>query len=146
MKRSRLTRKVSLRDSWRKKLKRDGVRFVWKRNGVLKRKKPLKKRGRALRNRLRVYFEVSTAFLLRLENRLCLICVVRREHGENITVNVATETHHHRGRIGRLLCWVPGFRPSCYRCRLWPHDNPEKAREWGLLAPAAQYNVFPGDG
>ncbi len=139
-------RKTSIRDSYIRKLKKQGTRFAWngKREGgrELKRK-PLKKVSRALRGRFKVYFALTTAFLLRPENSLCEICKVRREHSENIQINCATEIHHHRGRLGRLLCWVPGFRPSCYGCRNWPHDNKKQAREWGLLAPTTIYDVFP---
>lgn len=127
-------------------LRHAGTRFSWDRNGHLKRKKPIKKLSRALRSRLKVYFTLTTEFLLRPENALCLICQVRREHGENILIQPATEVHHFRGRRGRLLCWVPGFRPSCRGCRDFPHDNKKQARELGLLAPAVLYDVFPGDG
>jgi hypothetical protein len=108
------------------------------------RKKPLKKIARSRRRVMQKYFAISTAFLLRPENALCLICQVRREHGENILINCATEIHHWAGRIGRLLCYVPFFRASCRSCRDWPHENKEKARAWGLLAPITQWNVFPG--
>lgn len=140
-----LKRKVSLRDYMIRKLKREGTRFIRKANGVLKRVKPLKKVAKAKRNALRGYYALQAAFLSQPENQFCLICIVRREHGENILVNLATEVHHWAGRIGRLLCYVPFFRASCFRCREWPHQHAETAREWGLLAPPAQYNVFPGD-
>jgi hypothetical protein len=112
----------------------------------LKRKKPMKKIARSQRTRLQVYFALSTEFLLKPENKFCLTCQVRREHGENILIQIATEVHHWAGRIGRLLCYVPFFRPSCRGCRDWPHTNATKAREWGLLAPAPLWNVFPGNG
>jgi hypothetical protein len=145
MKRVALKRKVSLRDSYRRKLKERGTRRIWGLSGFSKRK-PLKKVARSQRQRLTKYFALSTAFLLKPENKLCVICQTRREHGEDILINNAVEVHHFRGRIGRLLCWVPGFRASCFPCRSWPHDNPTKARAWGLLAPAALWNVYPGDG
>lgn len=145
--------KVQLNDFRRKEVKRQMTRVVFKKNGNhkglgphFKVRKPLKKIARSRRTELEHYFALSTEFLLREENRLCIICQVRREHGENIKQNVATETHHHRGRVGRLLCWVPGFRPSCNRCRTWPHDHPREARDWGLLAPPQLWNVFPGNG
>jgi hypothetical protein len=134
--------KVKLRDGFLRKLKREGTRFLFKR-GRLKRKKPMKKIARSRRREMGEYFALSTAFLLRPENENCLICTVRREHGENILINCATEIHHWAGRIKRLLCYVPFFRPSCRGCREWPHQNPATAREWGLLAPTGQWNHFP---
>jgi hypothetical protein len=134
--------KAEIRPGFLRKLKREATRFVRKRSG-LTRKKPLKKIARSRRRELAEYFALTTKFLLRPENALCLICTVRREHGENILVQVATEVHHYAGRIGRLLCYIPFFKPSCRSCRDWPHQNPIKAREWGLLAPPARWNVFP---
>lgn len=141
-----LKRKKSLRDGFIRKLKEQGTKIIYRANGRFKRLKPIKKVSRALRTRMRSYLALHGPFLARPENQLCLICTVRREHGENIAINCATEIHHHRGRRGRLLCWVPGFRPSCFFCRDWPHENKRKAREWGLLAPAVLYDVFPADG
>lgn len=136
--------KVKLRDGFLRKLKREGTRFLFKR-GRLERKKPMKKMARSRRREMAQYFALSTKFLLQPENALCLICQVRREHGENILIQVSTEIHHWAGRIGRLLCYVPFFRPSCRGCRDWPHQNTVKAREWGLLAPPAQWNTYPED-
>jgi hypothetical protein len=143
---STLKRRVSLRDGFIRKLKHDATKTVYGRNGSIKRVKPLKKVSRSQRHRLAAYMALAEAFLKQPENKHCLICIVRREHGENILINLATEVHHWAGRIGRLLCYVPYFRPSCYRCRTFPHDHPKEARDWGLLAPANQWNVFPGDG
>lgn len=102
--------------------------------------------SKGLKAELAKYWKLSSAFLALPENKFCIICVVRREHGENILVNLATEIHHWAGRIKRLLCHVPFFRASCRSCRDWPHDNKVKARAWGLLAPATQWNVFPVNG
>lgn len=138
-----LKRKVSLRDSFLKKLREEGTRIHWNRNSHLKRKRQLKKISRSRRTSLAKYQALAGAFLSLPENRLCIICQTRREHGENILINLATEIHHHRGRRGRLLCWLPGFRPSCYHCRMWPHEHPRTAREYGLLSPAPLWDVFP---
>ncbi len=136
--------KVRLRDWFVRKLKREGTKTIYAHNQIA-RKKPMKKIARSRRRAMSEYFALSTKFLLRPENALCLICKVRREHGENILIQAATEVHHFAGRIGRLLCYVPFFRPSCRGCREWPHQHPVKAREWGLLALPAQWNVFPKD-
>lgn len=144
--RTGIKRKVSLRDSYLRRLKKEGRRVTWNRNGQIKRQKPIKKVSRSLRERLKVYQFLAAQFLALPENKLCLICTVRREHGENIVINCATEIHHLAGRIKRLLCYVPFFRASCFPCRTWPHDYPAQAREWGLLAPATQWNRFPDEG
>jgi hypothetical protein len=112
-------------------LKRQATKFVWKRNGMT-RKKPLKKQSRSQRNKLKIYFAVRDAFLAREENRLCEICRRRREAGENILQNEATECHHKFGR-GKMLCEERGLISSCRYCRMWPHENPAKARALGLL-------------
>lgn len=143
---SQLKRKVSLRDSWVRKLKAAGTKIIYGRNGRTKKRKPLKKISRSQRTRSRAYFALTAAFLERPENQHCQICVRRREAGEDILLHQATEVHHRRGRIGRLLTHEPEFVPSCFECRQWPHQHPRKARELGLLAPVAQWNVFPVDG
>lgn len=137
-------KRAVLRPGLLRNLKRDGTKVFFKRNGHIQRKKPMKKIARSRRREMAEYFALSTEFLLRPENYLCVICQVRREHGENILINCATEIHHWAGRCKRLLCYVPFFRPSCRGCRDWPHQHGETAREWGLLAPAPRYNVFPG--
>jgi hypothetical protein len=145
LKRTPLKRRVSIRDGYLRRLKAEKTDFQFNFAGQRFRKRPVKKMGRARRSRLKEYYALTLEFLRREENRLCLICQVRREHGENICIQPATEVHHHRGRRGRLLTWVPGFRPSCYGCRLWPHDNKRLAREYGLLASTVLYDVFPED-
>ena len=145
MKRTPLKRKVSLRDALLKRLKQQGTRVLYARN-LVKRQKPLKKLSRSKRQRLRGYYALTAEFLAQPENHNCIICTVRREHGENIPLQRATEVHHWAGRIGRLLCYVPYFRASCFSCRLWPHQNQKLAREYGVLAPAHLWEVFPGDG
>lgn len=141
MKKSPLKRNTSLRESFLRKLKREGTKYIWSRTGDLKRKKPLKKVSKSYRNRLRVYYPLSQEFLV--ANPLCHICEARQRAGEDIQVNAATEIHHKRGRCGRLLTWVPGFVASCRACRDFPHLNPRKARDLGVLASATEWNVFP---
>jgi hypothetical protein len=121
-------------------------RTLLKRRKGLSRGLRLKKVSQGRRTRLTAYYALAGAFLRQPQNKYCLICTVRREHGENILIGSATEVHHWAGRIGRLLCYVPYFRPSCFGCRSFPHDHPKEAREWGLLAPAPQWNRFPGNG
>lgn len=127
-----MKRKVSLRDSYLKRLKAEGTHYLWKRNGTIRRQKPLKKLSRSHRHKLSQYYAVRDEFLRREENQVCEICTRRREAGENIPLQAATEVHHRSGR-GKMLCEVREFVASCYSCRLWPHENPKQARELGLL-------------
>lgn len=145
MKRVALKRRKSLRDYCRDKVKTEGTAYRWNRTGKLKVRKPLKKVSRSKRKALSQYYPLNDEFLARPENKFCLICIVRREHGENILIQLATEVHHWGSRNGRLLCYVPWFRPSCRSCREWPHAHPKQAREMGLLAPASIWGVYPED-
>lgn len=107
---------------------------------------PPKRASKGLKAEQAKYKKLHADFLSRPENTWCVCCTIRREQlGENIVRNQSVEIHHVRGRIGRLLCWVPGFRAFCNACRHWPHEHPIKARELNLLAPAHLWNVFPGD-
>lgn len=121
-----------------------------------------KKREKAMRED---YFPANKAFLERPENRYCLICIcrsinatwteakdimrlplARREHvlhESGAVLAQATEVHHQRGRIGRLLAFVPLFIPSCRGCREWPHVHRVRARELDLVASATDYDTFP---
>jgi hypothetical protein len=107
---------------------------------------PLKRESKGHKAEMRKYNESAPAFFAEPGNDVCRICVVLREAGDNILLQPATERHHLRGRIGRLLNWRPGQIPSCYGHRSWPHDHPARARKLGLLCAPAQWNIFPGDG
>jgi hypothetical protein len=141
---STLKRRVSLRDSYRFNKRTGGTRAVVSHNGLSRTR--LKKMSKGHRAELAKYRKLETKFLSDPVNKWCICCTIRREHGENICRNQATEIHHWAGRIGRLLCYVPYFRAFCNRCRTWPHDYPKLARELGLLAPANLWNAFPING
>lgn len=55
----------------------------------------------------------------------------------------ASDVHHKRGRIGRLLCDKRFWIGLCAACHDWIHRHPSKARADGFLAPSAEWNVFP---
>lgn len=112
------------------------------------------------------YARVGKAWLLRTENTVCGVCLARSmkvkwshikrglvtmgedairtliEAGAKVTP--ATEKHHYRGRRGRLLCDTRFFIATCRQCRDFPHENPREARELELLAPPAEWEVYPG--
>lgn len=117
------------------------------RNGLkrspLKRSR-IKRESKGHKAELAKYNESAASFFA--ENPDCLICIRLREDGENIILRKATERHHIRGRIGRLLNWRPGWIPSCFHHRLWPHNHPTRARKLGLLAPIHLWEVFPVNG
>ena len=72
---------------------------------------------------------------------VCGICLVRGVEKPRR----ATEVHHYRGRLGRLLCDTRFFISSCRDCREFPHEHPKEARELGILSSPAEWNVYPGD-
>lgn len=134
--------KLSLRDSYKRKL----LALPPEKRQKARQRVRLKRASKGLKAEQAKYRRLSAKFLAMPENKWCEICERRRGAGENIVRHDATETHHYAGRIGRLLCYVPYFIASCWHCRLWPHQNPKRARELRLLAPSSQWNQFPVDG
>ena len=62
--------------------------------------------------------------------------------------NPATEIHHTRGRIGRLLCASEFFVPLCSECHRDCHTAPSEFREkkWNgipLFCKPADWNTYP---
>ena len=107
-------------------------------------RKPLKKISKSQRRRLAEYYPIQSAFLR--ANPMCLCCEIRRNHGENILQQPATEVHHKRGRVGALLTDTRFFIPTCYQCgRNWIHNNPTRARQLNLLSSAVEWNTVPED-
>ena len=106
-------------------------------------RKPLKKVSRARKTQMRHYFEIRNAFLAKPENQGCVVCTLLAAAGKTTGVNLATEVHHIRGRIGRLLCDERFFAGTCRPHREWPHENTIQARAWGILAGPHEWNRFP---
>lgn len=135
MKRTPLKRKTSLRESYAKKqLQRyqDGEGRIGMRRSSKSREKKMAQ-----------YYRVRSEFLANPENQQCAVCRILKALNEVPAIQRATEVHHMRGRIGRLLTWEPGFCPTCRDHREWPHQNPRRARDYGLLAEMRDWNVFP---
>ena len=85
---------------------------------------------------LREYRKLKAAFLS--EHSTCFGC------GKWIALDLR-ELHHRFGRVGRLLCWVPGFTCACHACH-WniknaPHLMTPIARA-GLECPKGCWNDF----
>jgi hypothetical protein len=56
---------------------------------------------------------------------------------------VATECHHVRGRIGRLLLDRRFWLPVCLEHHRRIHERPAEARSLGLLARPGEWNTVP---
>lgn len=99
--------------------------------------KPVMRRQSKAREReMRLYYQERTEWLKK--HPACQICAVR-----GMTPAPATETHHIRGRIGKLLRDQRFWCASCRGCREWPHENPREARELGVLAEPKDWNTSP---
>lgn len=53
----------------------------------------------------------------------------------------ATDIHHKRGRVGRLLCMTEYWASTCRGCHQWIGENPNEARELGLLCELGKWNT-----
>jgi len=51
--------------------------------------------------------------------------------------------HHSRGRVATLLCDVRFWKALCHCHHVYVHNNPEKARELGLICSIGLWNT-PG--
>jgi hypothetical protein len=78
--------------------------------------------------RMKEYFKARSKFLS--VNKKCVRCG-----------KPATEIHHTRGRVGKLLlmeCYWAALDRGCHN---WVGDNPKEARESGLLCELGQWNT-----
>jgi hypothetical protein len=85
----------------------------------------------------RTYLKLNREYLA--EHRFCECC--EPIHGG--PVRRSNQVHHYRGRVGRLLTDTRFFRASCQECHTWICDNGAEARKRGVLAPVAEFNVYP---
>ena len=65
-----------------------------------------------------------------LKGKKCVMCGTR----------VATECHHSHGRRGKLLLYEPFWLAVCQMCHAWVHENPDGARERGMICRPGQWN------
>jgi len=98
----------------------------------------LKKQSKGREREMRQYYQERNEWLLLPQNAACAVCLCLGE-----TPRAATEVHHQRGRIGRLLRDQRFWIPTCRQCREIPHERPAWAREMGLLSASKDWNVFP---
>jgi len=79
--------------------------------------------------------------------RTCAACL-KIEYPPSIGKNLgfmhdASEPHHSRGKIGKLLFDTRFFIPVCRTAHNWIDANREKARELGLLCKVGEFNTQP---
>lgn len=143
--RKRLARKVWLRHGkpkttklrlWGRPLKREEIRVSRK---PLKRTR-LKPVSALRRLRMKSYRADADAFLR--ENPKCACChpraVLLREFWKP---RPATDIHHSRGRVGRLLFMQEHWRGVCRPCHDWIGANPNLAREIAMLCAPGLWNT-----
>lgn len=95
-----------------------------------KRRAGLRKRSPSLSRSLRLYSSLRITFLAR--HATCAVFSGRR----------STEIHHKFGRVGRLLCWEPGWVPVSKEGHEWIHNNIKTAMELGLICETGHWNDY----
>jgi len=92
--------------------------------------KPIRYRSKSMTAKMVEYNKQKKRFLARPENRFCC----------RFPNQIATEIHHKFGRAGSLLLDERGWLPASEKGHRWIHNNPDKARDRGLLAPIGGWN------
>lgn len=100
------------------------------------RRKAVRRVSLAMRKRLAEYQRVRVDYLR--AHLICEGCVplFGAKHPAR-----ATEVHHTRGRVGKLLCQSENFKALCVGCHSFCHSHPAIARSAGLICPVGQWNV-----
>lgn len=102
-----------------------------KRHGVTRkpRQAPVSPVSASRRIQLKAYAKLKRAWL---KGRLCQRCNAP-----------ASDLHHSRGRVGRLLVAVQFWKALCWPCHNWVGSHPAEAREAGLLCAEGEWNKQP---
>lgn len=123
-----MNRKMSLRDSYAAKIKREGFhrkpKAPRKGPGAPKPRKAMKRVSTARAIAAKVYTAKRRVFLA--ENPMC-------QAGLDGCQGAAVECHHKAGRHGKNFLDVSTFVALCSNCHLAVHASPNKARSLGLL-------------
>jgi len=93
-------------------------------NSKPKERKPIKKRADKRVIQEKEYYSVSRPNYLKA-HKVC-------EIGVEGCTRVATEVHHKKGRIDKLLNDTTYFCAACRNCHQWAEDHPEAAKEIGV--------------
>jgi hypothetical protein len=88
----------------------------------------------------RIYNKMAREFMRDWPDNVCHVAWIRDGERKN-----ATSIHHIRGRLKTLKFDKRFWCPTSAENNLWPHLNPEKARELGLLAADGDWNKAPQD-
>lgn len=79
-----------------------------------------------------IYYRVRNEFLK--EHKLCQVCLGQQIEGLIVPpVMPATDVHHIRGRVGRLLCDPRFFLAVCRRHHDLIRDQPRWAKSHGYI-------------
>ena len=74
-----------------------------------------------------------------IKGRCCFGC--QYGFGGGIRIKAATECHHSRGRIGKLLLDKRYWVPLCRDCHDLAHREIAKAREFGIICMKGKWNT-----
>jgi hypothetical protein len=94
----------------------------------------IRRQSKAGAARARSYTKVRKEFLASCAPLVCERCRLP-QRPENATI------HHKRGRAGALLTDTRHWSILCIRCHQWVGDNPNAARECGLLCEIGKWNT-----
>lgn len=129
------------------------TRKAWKAGKKLapKPRKKIRRERPELRRRRAEYRKLLPAWLALPENRTCRVWELsgafRREKMMSGHPMRATECHHVYGRKltrrGDLLLAFEWCAPVSREGHRWIEENPDAARELGLLAPVGKWNTWP---
>lgn len=85
--------------------------------------------------RMAVYRAIRLLYLSRHEWCECCVWIRETNHPSK-----ATTIHHLAGRVGWMLVDVRRWKSACLACHTWIGNNPEKARELGLICDKGNWN------
>lgn len=93
--------------------------------------KPVRRVSKKRASEARSYAQLKGIFLA--NNTLCVRCA-------NWILPPKRTIHHFYGRVGALLCWVPGFRMACFPCHAWIEQHRNESVQLGFRAPDNLFN------
>ena len=83
------------------------------------------------------YLQLNKIFLKKPENKYCPVAK-HLKLGNVLT----SEVHHKKGRIGKLLLYVPYWLAVSSEGHKWIHANPEESYKLGFLIKSTLPNPF----
>ncbi len=107
----------------------------------------LKSRSKKRDLALKEYSKLRLEFLR--NNPACAFCYLSTPSGfQSEPLHGATQIHHSKGKVGRLLCDVRWFIPTCGHHHSWIEANHRECRTlfWNdipLMCQPSEFNTFP---